>query len=71
MVMAILAARNLLGEKHDLWAVNADDEYHEEVSRPSATAGSPSAADLRKLAATQPLVPAPVPSHRVARSESA
>jgi protoporphyrinogen oxidase len=71
MVMAILAARNVLGEQHDLWAVNADDEYHEEVSRSSETAASPSAADLRKLAATQPLVPAPVPSHRVARSGSA
>ncbi len=31
MVTAMLAVRNLLGGHHDVWAVNADDEYHEEV----------------------------------------
>ena len=30
MVTALLAAENLLGARHDVWAVNADDEYHEE-----------------------------------------
>ncbi|HSL21841.1 MAG TPA: NAD(P)/FAD-dependent oxidoreductase, partial [Vicinamibacterales bacterium] len=30
MVTAILAVQNLLGAHHDVWAVNADDEYHEE-----------------------------------------
>jgi protoporphyrinogen oxidase len=44
MLTAQLAVRNLCGERHDLWAVNADEEYHEE-------------ADLRALAASQPLVP--------------
>ena len=35
MLTAMLAVRNLMdGEKHDLWGVNADAEYHEEV-RPS------------------------------------
>jgi protoporphyrinogen oxidase len=44
MLTARLAVRNLFGEHHDLWAVNADEEYHEEE-------------DLKALAASQPLVP--------------
>jgi hypothetical protein len=32
MLTGMLAVRNLLlGEKHDLWSVNADQEYHEEI----------------------------------------
>jgi hypothetical protein len=32
MLTGMLAVRNLIyGEKHDLWKVNADQEYHEEV----------------------------------------
>ena len=44
MLTARLAVRNLFGEQHDLWAVNADEDYHEEQ-------------DMRALAASQPLVP--------------
>jgi protoporphyrinogen oxidase len=29
MVTALLAAQNVLGAHHDVWAINADDEYHE------------------------------------------
>ncbi|MSM40530.1 MAG: NAD(P)-binding protein [Geobacter sp.] len=29
MLTAELAVRNLFGERHDLWGVNADDDYHE------------------------------------------
>lgn len=29
ILMGYLAARNLAGERHDLWAVNTDTEYHE------------------------------------------
>jgi protoporphyrinogen oxidase len=29
MLTAMLAARNILGEKLDVWAVNTEDEYHE------------------------------------------
>ena len=32
MLTGILAARNLAGEEHDVWAVNVDEEYHEEAS---------------------------------------
>ena len=31
MLTAMLAARNLVGESHDVWAVNVEEEYHEEV----------------------------------------
>ncbi len=35
MVTGMLAVRNLLdGETHDLWSVNTDQEYHEEVRSP-------------------------------------
>jgi protoporphyrinogen oxidase len=30
MLTAILAVRNILGARHDLWSVNVDSEYHEE-----------------------------------------
>jgi len=30
MMTAICAARNILGEQHDLWAINAEPDYHEE-----------------------------------------
>jgi protoporphyrinogen oxidase len=52
MVMAMLAVQNYFGEQHDLWALNADDEYQEEIRSSVADASS-----IRALAATQPLVP--------------
>jgi protoporphyrinogen oxidase len=30
MMTALCAARNILGENHDLWAINTDPDYHEE-----------------------------------------
>ena len=62
MVMAMLAVRNLFGEEHDLWAVNADDEYQEEVHERRGTADDALSRDLRELAGTQPLVPSPLPA---------
>jgi protoporphyrinogen oxidase len=44
MLTARLAVRNLFGEQHDLWAINADEEYHED-------------GQAKDLASTQPLVP--------------
>jgi protoporphyrinogen oxidase len=32
MLTAMLATRNLLGENHDLWAVNSADDHHEEFT---------------------------------------
>jgi protoporphyrinogen oxidase len=55
MVTALLAAQNLLGEHHDVWSVNADDEYHE------GPAVGDMYKDLPTLEATQPRVPIAVP----------
>ena len=52
MVMGMLAVRNMLGAQHNLWNLDGQDEYLEEVSE-----GDASAIDLRTLASTQPLVP--------------
>jgi protoporphyrinogen oxidase len=49
MLTARLAVQNLFGEHHDLWTINADDEYHDEV-------------ELSALAASQPLVPQRIPT---------
>ncbi len=54
MLTAILAVRNFYGEKFDIWAVNADDEYHEEQSE---RASKGPIADILDAASTQPLVP--------------
>ena len=54
MVTGMLAVRNLLGAKHDLWNLEGQDEYLEEVSE-----NSQSSIDLRQLSSTQPMVPTP------------
>ena len=35
MLTAMLAVKNILGERHDLWSVNVEQEYHEE-EKPAA-----------------------------------
>ena len=51
----MLAVENLLGDQHDVWAVNTDDEYHEEsdVSVELDDVYS----SLSSLETTQPKVP--------------
>jgi protoporphyrinogen oxidase len=39
MVAGMLAARNLAGESHDVWAVNVEQQYHEEVTDSSRRVG--------------------------------
>ena len=53
MLTAMLAVENIAGANHDLWRVNADQAYHEEMTSREATAVD----DLAALAATQPRVP--------------
>ncbi len=53
MVTALLAVQNTLGGSHDVWAVNADDEYHEE----GGVALEDVASQLLLLESTQPPVP--------------
>jgi protoporphyrinogen oxidase len=36
MLTAMLAVKNLLGEHHDVWSVNVERAYHEEVRLPSS-----------------------------------
>lgn len=54
MLTGILAARNILGEgKFDLWAVNADTDYHEDGFRLSEE-------EINEMERSQPLNPARV-----------
>jgi len=57
MLTAMLAVENMFGARHDLWEVNADQEYHEETTSREIQAKS----QMGTLALTQPQVPASVP----------
>lgn len=37
MLTAMLAVKNILGEKHDLWEVNTERSYHEEIRIPASS----------------------------------
>ena len=50
MFTGMLAARNVLGSRYDLWQVNADAEYHESGDVISEE-------ELQALNNTQPAVP--------------
>ena len=52
MLTAMLAVENINGASHDIWAVNADQGYHEEL-KPSEQRKS----DFANISETQPLVP--------------
>ncbi|HKG62262.1 MAG TPA: NAD(P)/FAD-dependent oxidoreductase [Pyrinomonadaceae bacterium] len=53
MLTAMLAVKNILGAHYDLWQVNAEQEYHEEVTDRDKT----EADEFAMLAAMQPRVP--------------
>ena len=40
MLTAMLAVRNILGEQHDVWTINTERAYHEEVRLPQVKVGS-------------------------------
>lgn len=50
MLTAMLAARNIMGAKYDLWKINVDADYHEAGARITE-------AELRELERTQPMTP--------------
>lgn len=54
MLTAMLAVRNILGANYDLWKVNDDNSYHEEVKEGEDDLYT---RDLPQLDATQPHVP--------------
>ena len=53
MLTAMLAVKNILGANYDLWQVNAEQEYHEEVTDQDRT----DEGEFGMLASTQPRVP--------------
>jgi protoporphyrinogen oxidase len=53
MLTAMLAVENILGADHDLWSVNVEQEYHEELTAEDVERSQEYAA----LAANQPRVP--------------
>lgn len=53
MLTAMLAVRNILGAKYDLWKINIDTDYQEE-------GGNITEEELRQLEKSQPLVPMPL-----------
>jgi protoporphyrinogen oxidase len=54
MMTAVLAVKNILGANYDLWGVNTDQEYQEEVGAGEGTISDPLLAGLR---ASQPAIP--------------
>ena len=40
MLTGVYAARNILGEKYDVWSVNTEQEYHEESRVEGVRSGS-------------------------------
>lgn len=50
MLTAVLAARNIMGGRYDLWSVNADTDYHEEGQAITEK-------ELAALESSQPIVP--------------
>lgn len=49
MLTAMLAVKNIFGANYDIWSVNVDAEYHEEISETDQAEN--------RLSATQPLIP--------------
>jgi protoporphyrinogen oxidase len=63
MYTALLSVENILGARHDVWSVNVEDEYHEEVRRDEAEpelelSGRPTVTSGPRSAATEPPTPA-------------
>jgi protoporphyrinogen oxidase len=51
MLTAMLSVKNILGANYDVWGVNVDNEYHEEVTEQEDNS------DIVLVGSTQPLVP--------------
>ncbi len=50
MLTAMLSVKNILGANYDVWAVNVENEYHEEVREEDTS-------EVKLLTSTQPLLP--------------
>ena len=49
MLTAVYAARNVVGESNDVWAVNTEQEYHEEKRSETVATTVPSTAGDRQI----------------------
>ena len=58
MFTAMLSVENITGADHDVWSVNVDQEYSEEIKEGEDSRRR----DLAQIGATQPLVPEAVSS---------
>jgi protoporphyrinogen oxidase len=72
MMTALCAARNILGEKHDLWAINADMDYHEEKKEVSEELKRPAYAEPPRVDSqpARPIGRQPMKSSAVAPSRN-
>ena len=50
MLTAMLSVKNILGANYDVWGVNVDNEYHEEIREQEDS-------ELSLVTSTQPLIP--------------
>jgi protoporphyrinogen oxidase len=58
MYTAMLTVENILGEAgHDIWAVNVEEEYHEEGDDPTASDSTPGVAGARGTGRDAPILP--------------
>jgi len=55
MLTSMLAVKNILGSNYDLWQINVDENYHEEITETEA-----SQSQLSLTESTQPLVPSTI-----------
>lgn len=65
MLTAMLAVKNIMGAKYDLWQVNADKEYLEELSKIDRKEIS----EYVNLSSTQPLTPKEIFSDKILSDE--
>ena len=56
MYTAMLAVENLMGASHDVWSVNVEEEYHEEM-KTAAGVGAPQSAAARGSGRAAPVLP--------------
>lgn len=69
MMTAMRAAENILGAKHDLWAINTEAEYHEERRESSPSASPQQVGRAERVSDAGPRDPA-MPHATAARGEA-
>lgn len=57
MLTAMLSVKNIMGANFDVWDVNVEQEYHEEIGGENAETADENREQMALLNSTQPLVP--------------